>query len=175
MATPQTFTMASSGAGFTDPTSSLPRQTARDAPHPAHIRQIRAGIALRGVTAPVPRVLLSTTLTGPTPSGSADAPRLCQGCSHPPRHLPDQAAPSYAEPLRRPDGDGLSPPLEQQRLTAHEARVERFRHHFRRPYPPQPGELTHYRRPLTPLAGHSHGRRPQSPSRSCGMSPTKCR
>jgi hypothetical protein len=102
--------------GFHRPRKS-PATIDRDAPHPAHIRQIRAGIALRGVTAPVPRVLLSTTLTGPTPSGSTDAPRLCRGCSHPPRHLPDQAAPSYAEPPRRPDGDGLSPPLEQVRST----------------------------------------------------------
>jgi hypothetical protein len=36
-----------------------------------------------------------STLTGPTPSGSADAPRLCRGCSHPHRHLPGQAAPSF--------------------------------------------------------------------------------
>src|SRR6266496_1959848 len=125
--------MAFPGAGFTDPKSSPPTID-RDAPHPAQIRQIRAGIALRGVTTPVPRVLLSTTLTGPTPSGSADAPRLCRGCSHPPRHLPDQAAPSYARPLRRPDDDGLSPPLEQQRLTAHEAGTQRLRDHLRRPY-----------------------------------------
>jgi hypothetical protein len=130
-ATPQSFTMAFPAAGFTA-AEKFPADGG-DAPLPAHIHQIRAGIALRGVTAPVPRVLLSTSLTGPTPSGSADAPRLCQGCSHPPRHLPDQAAPSYARPLRRPDGDGLSPPPEQQRLTAHEASTQRLRDHLRRP------------------------------------------
>ena len=107
----------------------------RDAPLPAHIHQIRAGIALRDVTTLVPRVLLSILLTGPTPSGSADAPRLCRGCSHPPRHLPDQAAPSSIRPLRRPDDVGLSPPLEQQRLTAHETSIERVRDHLRRPIP----------------------------------------
>jgi hypothetical protein len=47
--------------------------------------------ALRGFKTPVPRVLLSGPLTGPTPSGAADAPRLCQDCSHPTRRLPGQA------------------------------------------------------------------------------------
>jgi len=114
------------GRGFHRPRK-FPASLGRDAPHPAQICQIRAGIALRGVTTPVPRVLLSITLTGPTPSGSADAPRLCQGCSHPPRHLPDQAAPSSIEPLRRPDGDGLSPPLEQQPHGARNQRSTRSR------------------------------------------------
>jgi hypothetical protein len=49
----------------------------------------------------VPCVLLSVTLAGPTPSGSASASRLCQGCSHPPRHLPGQAALSFAALLRQ--------------------------------------------------------------------------
>ena len=59
---------------------------------PTRIHQVRVGRALRGFTTSVPRVLLSVPLTGPTSSGSADAPRLCQGCSHPIRHLPEQAA-----------------------------------------------------------------------------------
>ena len=142
MATPQTFTMASPDAGFTGPGSSRRTETRRDAPLPAQIRQIRAGIALRDFTTLVPRVLLSITLTGPTPSGSADAPRLCQGCSHPPRHLPDQAALSSTDPLRRADDGGLSPPLEQQRLTAHEARLERLRDHLRRSYRSLNNQLT---------------------------------
>ena len=75
-------------------------------------------------------------LAEPTPSGSADAPRLCRGCSHPHRHLPDPAAPSFCRLLRQPTGAGLSPPLKQQRLTAHEASTERVRHHLRRPDPP---------------------------------------
>ena len=77
-----------------------------------------------------------STLTGPTPSGSADAPRLCRGCSHPHRHLPGQAAPSFRGLPRQPTGAGISPPLKQQRLTAHETRPERVRHHLRRPAPP---------------------------------------
>ena len=36
----------------------------------------------------------------------------------PPRHHPDQAAPSYTALLRQDGGEGLSRPLEQQRLTA---------------------------------------------------------
>ena len=52
----------------------------------------------RGVITLIPRVLLSVTLAGPTPSGSTGASRLCQGCSRPPRHLPDQAAPSSSRP-----------------------------------------------------------------------------
>jgi hypothetical protein len=45
-------------------------------------------------------------------SGSADTSRLRQGCSHPPRHHPDQAALNSIHLLRQADGKGLSPPLE---------------------------------------------------------------
>src|SRR3954470_6780052 len=68
------------------------------APHPAHIRQVGAGEPLRDVPTLVPHVLLSVTLAGPTPSDGAGASRLCQGCSHPPRHLPRQAALSFNRP-----------------------------------------------------------------------------
>jgi hypothetical protein len=73
---------------------------------------------LKDVITPVPRVLLSATLAGPAPSGSTGTSRLCQGCSHPPRHHPDQAALSFTALLRQDGGEGLSPPLEQQHLTA---------------------------------------------------------
>jgi hypothetical protein len=76
---------------------------------------------IKDVMTPVPRVLLSATLAGPAPSGSTDTSRLCRGCSHPPRHHPDQAAPSYTALLRQDGGEGLSPPLEQQRLAARTA------------------------------------------------------
>ena len=75
--------------------------TPRCAPLPAQIRQVRAGRAKRDVTTPVPLVLLSITLTGPAPSGSTGTSRLCQGCSHPPRHHPGQAAPSSTALLRQ--------------------------------------------------------------------------
>jgi hypothetical protein len=58
-------------------------------------------MAKRDVTTPVPLVLLSTTLAEPAPSGSTDTSRLCQGRSHPPRHHPDQAAPSSTTLLRQ--------------------------------------------------------------------------
>ena len=72
-------------------------------------------------------------------------------------------APSYAEPQRRPDGDGLSPPGDQQRLTAHEVRslnafaittrtacrqrnplmeTATFHRHFDRPRPTAPASLS---------------------------------
>ena len=65
------------------------------APLPAQIRQIEAGRYLRDVITRVPLVLLPITLAGPAPSGSSGPSRLCQGCSHPPRHLPGQAALSF--------------------------------------------------------------------------------
>src|SRR5207247_1469564 len=93
-----------------------PRHYRRDAPRPAQIRQVRAGGVYKGRKAPVPRVLLSATLAGPAPSGGAGTSRLCQGCSRPPRHHPDQAAPSFTILLRQDRGEGLSPPLEQSEV-----------------------------------------------------------
>ncbi len=46
---------------------------------------------LKDVTTPVPHVPLSITLAEPTPSGSTNVSRLCQGCSHPHRHHPAQS------------------------------------------------------------------------------------
>jgi hypothetical protein len=69
----------------------------------------------------VPRVLLSATLAGPAPSGSAGASRLRRGCSHLPRRFPDQAAPSFAALLRQGQRWKVSHlHSNQQRLTAHE-------------------------------------------------------
>ena len=99
-------------------------ESARSSPPAAHsgAERVRAApgpyppgssrYGLEGLQTPVPRVLLSVTLAGPAPSGSAGTPRLCQGCSRPPRHLPGQAALSYAALLRQDSGGGLSPPLE---------------------------------------------------------------
>lgn len=75
--------------------------------------------AVKGRQALVSLVHLPVSLTGPAPSGSAGTSRRCQDCSHPHRRLPDQAVPSFTRPLRRPGGEGLSPPLDFTRLVAH--------------------------------------------------------
>jgi hypothetical protein len=75
--------------------------------------------AVKGRQTPVSRVYLLVSLTGPAPSGSTGTPRRCQGCSHPHRRLPDQAALSFTPPLRRQGVEGLSPPLDSKRLVAH--------------------------------------------------------
>jgi hypothetical protein len=95
------------------PASSPPDQRRNGcAPHPAHIHQIGAGEPLRDVVTLVPRVLLFVTLAEPTPSGSTGMSRLCQGCSHPPRHLPGRAALSCTALLRQDGDEGLPPPFE---------------------------------------------------------------
>jgi hypothetical protein len=52
---------------------------------------------------------LLVLLAGPGPSGGADPPRRCQGCSHPPLRLRGQAALSFSGLLRQTTG-GLLPP-----------------------------------------------------------------
>jgi hypothetical protein len=96
--TPQPFLAARAHRRGSPP----PAQThGRCAPLPAQIRQVRAGAASRGCHTPVPLVLLSVPLAGPKPSGSAGQSRRCQGCSHPPRHHPAQAALSSTALLRQ--------------------------------------------------------------------------
>ena len=74
----------------------------------------------RDVVTPVPRVLLFITLAGPAPSGDADTSRRCQGCSHPPRHLPDQAALSFTVPAATGPAAKVSHlRSNHQRLAAH--------------------------------------------------------
>jgi hypothetical protein len=108
--TPQTFPAASQS-----PASRLlgvPHQVGarRSRPRSARFEPVRA---LRGFMTPVPHVLLSGLLTGPTPSDGAGAPRLCQDCSHQPQRLPGASCPQLLPgSLRRPSGGGLSPPLE---------------------------------------------------------------
>jgi hypothetical protein len=51
-------------------------------------------------------VHLPVALTGPASSDSADTSQCCRGCSHPP------------QPLRRPGGEDLSPPLDFARFVA---------------------------------------------------------
>jgi hypothetical protein len=68
----------------------------------------------------VPRVLHSVTLAEPTPSGSTGASRLCRGCSHPSRHLPGPAAPSFTVPAATDPAAKVSHlRSKHQRLVAH--------------------------------------------------------
>jgi hypothetical protein len=70
-------------------------------PNPAQRRRVRTATspyppdlswwAVKGRQTLISRVHLLVSLTGPASSGSADTSRRCQGCSHPPQHLPDQA------------------------------------------------------------------------------------
>ena len=72
------------------------------------------------VVTPVPRVLLFITLAGPAPSGDADTSRRCQGCSHPPRHLPGRAALSFTVPAATGPAAKVSHlHSNHQRLAAH--------------------------------------------------------
>ena len=77
-------------------------------PYPPDLSRLR----LRGFNHWFLSLHLLALLAGPAPSGSAGTSRRCRGCFHPPRRSPDQAAPSFTRPLRRPDGEGLSPPLD---------------------------------------------------------------
>ena len=74
----------------------------------------------RDLITPVPLVLLSITLAGPAPSGGAGTSRRCQGCSHPPRHLPDRAALSFTVPAATGPAAKVSHlHSNHQRLAAH--------------------------------------------------------
>jgi len=85
-----------------------PEATGR-APLPGHIRQVGAGASPERRYTLAHHVHLSVSLGRPRPSGSADPSRRCQGCSHPPRRLPVQAALSFTSLLRQ-TGDGVLPP-----------------------------------------------------------------
>ena len=76
---------------------------------PAHIRQVGAGASPERRYTLAHHVHLFVSLGRPRPSGSADPSRRCQGCSHPPRRLPVQAALSFTSLLRQ-TGDGVLPP-----------------------------------------------------------------
>ena len=101
----------------------------REFPGPAQRSRVRTATspyppdlswwAVKGRQTLVSRVHLLVSLTGPASSGSTDASRRCQGCSHPHQHLLDQAALSFTQPLRRPGDEGLSPPFDFRRLVAH--------------------------------------------------------
>lgn len=85
-------------AGFHKPTQKFPTDLGGCAPHPAPIRQVRAGGPLRDVMTLVPRVLLSISLAGPAPSGSTGHVPALSGLL-----LPSPASPGSGCPqLHRP-------------------------------------------------------------------------
>ena len=93
----------------------LPAQTLRQAyaPHPAHVRQFWGRQALKGRRSWFLSVLLSITLAGPAPSGSADTSRLRQGCSHPHPAPPEAGCPQLRRlAATRSAAEGLSPPTQ---------------------------------------------------------------
>ena len=109
--TPQTFTVASGPDAICQTRSRPPTNATVVHCKPAPIRQVPSRFIAYGTSSMVPSVRLLVLLAGPAPSGSTGTSRRCQGCSHPPRRPPDQAAPSFTQPLRRPSRAGLSPPL----------------------------------------------------------------
>jgi hypothetical protein len=131
--TPQTFPAASQS-----PASRLlgvPHQVGarRSRPRSVRFEPVRA---LRGFMTPVPHVLLSGLLTGPTPSDGAGAPRLCQDCSHQPQRLPGASCPQLLP--GRCDGPAVVVfhlHSNQQRLTAHETSPPGVHDLLRRPDP----------------------------------------
>ena len=99
--TPQSFLAASLAAHAHHLGSSPPghpeQARAAPSPYPPDLSWCR----IKGCHTPVPRVLLSVSLAEPEPPGSTGPSRLCQGCSRPSRHHPDQAAPRSAVLLRQ--------------------------------------------------------------------------
>ena len=84
------------------------------------IHQVRAGGSLEGRS---DRWFLAYTFPSCLPDPHHPVvlvrPGVVGAASHPPQHLPGQAAPSFTGPLRRSSGGGLSPPLGSWRLVAH--------------------------------------------------------
>lgn len=104
--------------GFSKPTQKFPAGIDWCAPLPAQIRQVRAGGPWRDVTRWFLAYSSSSRLPDPHHLAVLATSRRCQGCSHPPRRHPDQAALSSTTLLRQDGDEGLSPPFEPQRLTA---------------------------------------------------------
>ena len=78
---------------------------------------------LEGVPPLVPALVhLSVSLAGPGPSGSANPPRRCRGCSRPSSRLRGQAASSFSGLLRQATGGSFHP----TRLYGASWRTEKF-------------------------------------------------
>lgn len=109
MSTPQTFLMASAPATKFRCRSRPPDRTGVHCCS-AHIRQVGADAALKGVPATGSLSLhLPVSLAEPGPSGSTGPSRRCRGRSHPHPALPRPDCPSFNDPLRRAAVGSLTP------------------------------------------------------------------
>lgn len=111
-ATPQAFTMASpplelNGFGVDTPPGCRALQTG---PYPPGWSRLRGyGASTTGSLA----LHLLTSLDEPAPSGSTDTARLLgAACHRSPSFTGDRLPRCFIRPLRRPNRDGLSPPLD---------------------------------------------------------------
>ena len=111
MATPQTFTMASRPATYPSLWSRPPHQLwgriLLTDPCPPGLGPV---CRLRGFATGSLSLHLLVSIAGPRPSGSPSLSRRCQGCSRPPRRLPDQASLIYTSLLRQAHSGVLSSP-----------------------------------------------------------------
>jgi hypothetical protein len=84
------------------PTQEFPTDIVDEcAPRPAQIHQVRAGVRWRDVKRRFLAYSSPSCSPGPRHLAVLATSRLCQGCSHPPRHHPDQAALNSTPSLRR--------------------------------------------------------------------------
>jgi hypothetical protein len=111
MATPQTFTMASRPATYPSLWSRPPHQLwgriLLTDPCPPGLGPV---CRLRGFATGSLSLHLLVSIAGPRPSGSPSLSRRCQGCSRPPRRLPDQASLIFTSLLRQAHSGVLSSP-----------------------------------------------------------------
>ena len=116
---------------------------------------------IKGRITPVPLVLLSVMLPDPHHLAVLARPGPVGAACHPPRHLPGSGCPQLPHPYCvRGEGEGLSPPLQSQRLTAHR-RAHRHPGHHVAGRVPAPRARHHRTGPRRP-AGRSVGASPAS-------------
>src|SRR5215472_11144833 len=110
MATPQTFTMASGSARFTDNGDAPPALRGASTAFQPRSARFRAGVKCYGTSR---RWFLtygfSSRLPGPHRLAVPVRPVVVGAAYHPPVRLHGQAAPSFTSLLRQTSGKGLSP------------------------------------------------------------------
>jgi hypothetical protein len=102
----------------------VPRHVGGCAPLPAHIHQIRSGPSFEGRKRRFLAYSFPSRSPNPRHLAVLTRPSFVGAACHPPRRHPGRAAPSSTPLLRQDGGEGLSPPLNTQRLTAHSTAAE---------------------------------------------------